>query len=267
MKRLSPLWLLGLLGIATASVVAFSFWFGGLKEPTTAKSESDSMNESQASTTDEALKGPSVASDRSEKAENNPVNAFVTESELSEVGKELKVSGKGMKPLNRAPRISVKDNPQAKLIAESYTSGTKQYRISPMIPPEPFDAKGYEQNKEAYLADFAPGRVWQAATPKEGTPAIKALTPIRQSVVQGEAIRLRVQLPAGSPITFTTFDTGFFQNELPSITLEASADNVAEAVFSTAANTNNYVNIAAASPMASGMLHYKIFVQVPQATN
>jgi len=173
--------------------------------------------------------------------------------------KELKVTGE-RKVEFIVPQVNSNDNPQAAQILEAYTSGTNPERLTPMVAPKPFDLESYQSDPQSYLSTIEPGRVWQAAEPGQDVLVLTAVSPSYQQITQGEAVRLKTIAAKNAPVTFTTFDTGMFQNDLPSITVAADEKGFAEVTYTAPAGTVADVNIGAASPMTSGLLHFRLFV-------
>jgi len=61
-------------------------------------------------------------------------------------------------------------------------------------------------------------------------------------------------------VTFTSTNLGAFENRLPSITVAANQDGVAEAAFTGISGTIGKVPILASSPEASGRLRFIVSV-------
>ena len=151
-------------------------------------------------------------------------------------------------------------NPQVRSIAEALRDKNHPERLSPLLPPKAFDAAAYKQDPKAYLDVVEPGRCFQSAQPGKDVPKLQPLSPQLQEVAQGQSVTLRVRATPKSPISFTSFDLGKFQNELTAITVEANDQGVAEVKFWGTAGTINEVNIVAASPMSSGQARFIVNV-------
>lgn len=154
-------------------------------------------------------------------------------------------------------------NPQTRSILEAEKGAKYPERLSPLIPPKPFDKEAYKKNPEAYLNVVEPGRVFQSLQPGEGVPRLHMVSPSYQEVVQGKSVKLRVKALAGYPVSFTSFDLGHFQNQLTSLTVEAGEDGIAEAEFFGAPGTINEVKILASSPVTSGQVKFLVNVLKP----
>ena len=82
--------------------------------------------------------------------------------------------------------------------------------VSSLFAPEPFDQKSYEADKESWLKQIRPGRVFQAAQPGPEIDPIATETGVFQQVVQGEKVILEVKANPGAPVTFYTPQVGEF---------------------------------------------------------
>jgi hypothetical protein len=154
-------------------------------------------------------------------------------------------------------------NPQTKSIVEAVQTKSHPERLSPLIPPKPFDPVAYKQNPKSYLEIVEPGRVFQTANPGKDIPAIVAMSPPYQEVIQGKSVKLLAKAVPGMPCTFTSFDLGHFQNQLTSVTVAANEQGVAEADFFGAPGTINEVKILASCPVASGQIRFIVNVKKP----
>jgi hypothetical protein len=152
-------------------------------------------------------------------------------------------------------------NPQTKSIVEAVQTKSHPERLSPLIPPKPFDPVAYKQNPKIYLDVVEPGRVFQTANPGKEVPSIVATSPLYQEVVQGKSVKLRVKAVPRMPCSFTSFDLGHFQNQLTGVTVEANDQGIAEADFFGAPGTINEVKILASSPVSSGQVRFIVFVK------
>jgi hypothetical protein len=154
-------------------------------------------------------------------------------------------------------------NPQTKSIVEAVQTKSHPERLSPLIPPKPFNPVAYKQNPKSYLDVVEPGRVFQTANPGKDVPAIVAMSPSYQEVVQGKSVKLLAKAVAGMPCTFTSFDLGHFQNQLTSVSVAANDQGVAEVDFFGAPGTINEVKILASSPVTSGQIRFIVNVKKP----
>ena len=140
--------------------------------------------------------------------------------------------------------------------------------VSAIGKPEAFDAKKYRSNpkyRQRYLKSVQPGRVFQPAQPGKGVGQVKAISPLAQTIVQGESVRLRVRGKPASPYTFTSFDLGrFVGNSLTSITVEANEKGVAVVDFVATPGTVDNVRILVAGPSTSGQVKFNVNVKTDE---
>ena len=155
-------------------------------------------------------------------------------------------------------------NANTRSVAEALRTGENPERLSALVPPTPFDPEAYEADPQAYLDVVEPGRVWQSLDPGPDVPRLRRATPPITEIVQGESVALRAKAPPGTPVTFTSFDLGAFQNRLTSITVAADEEGVAMATFTGTSGTLFDVNVLAASPAASGQLRFVVTVNPPR---
>lgn len=151
-------------------------------------------------------------------------------------------------------------NPNVASVIEAIETGAHPERLTANILPAAFDEAAYREDPQAYLDIVEPGRVYQSAQPG---PRVKSVGPVgrhRHTIKQLESVRLQVKAAPDYPVTFTSFDLGAFSNQLTSITVVADKDGIASAVFTGTEGTINDVNILAASPMASGRVHFVVTI-------
>jgi hypothetical protein len=163
----------------------------------------------------------------------------------------------------RLPAIKSDVNPQVKAVVEAIRQGNHAERLSLMMRPRSFDAKAHQASPAAYLEVVEPGRVFQTAEAGPGVPRLAAAGNTFHEVAQGQAATLRVQAPAGAPVSFSAFDGGQFDNQLSSITVRADARGVAETRLLATSGTIEDLNVLAGSPMASGQVKFVVNVQMP----
>jgi len=108
---------------------------------------------------------------------------------------------------------------------------------------------------------YEPGRIWQTAQPGLDVPVLTTLIAGTHTLAQGESVRLQVQAVAGFPVTFTTFDLGTFENSLTTVSVPANDDGVATATFTATPGSLFRAHVLAASPGASGQVHFEIYIQ------
>ena len=163
-----------------------------------------------------------------------------------------------------APAVGKDANPDvAALHAELARENPNPAAISNLFAPEPFDAKVYAADKEAWLKQVRPGRVFQSAQPGPEVEPIESSSGTFQNVVQGEKVLLEVKASPGSPVTFYTPQVGEFSNRLTTQSVETAEDGIARATYTATAGTQGLVDILAASPVHSGQLRYRVRVSLP----
>ena len=113
------------------------------------------------------------------------------------------------------------------------------------------------------MTGVEPSRVFGSKQPGPGVKPILARSARFHRVKQGESVRLQVQVTPKSPVAFTSFNLGSFENNLTSITVAAGEDGLAEAVFTASRGTIDDIPILAASPETSGQIAFTVNVQVP----
>jgi hypothetical protein len=144
---------------------------------------------------------------------------------------------------------------RASLIAAAKAGGPPE-RFSPNAPPPPFDPAAYRAAPHEYCNTIAPGRCYQSADAAPGVPPIRQLVAPGHTVPKGGSVTLAVQVPPRAPVSWTSFDLGTFENGHTSITVQASADGVARAVWTATPGVDNDAQILAACPLASGQARF-----------
>ena len=171
----------------------------------------------------------------------------------------------------RAPFLKGDENPQVAGLMAEITNQDKdkqdELRVakSTFFAPEPFDREKYEADPETYLNKIRPGRVFQPAQPGPDVKQLTAMSPAFTSVLQGEAVQLKVQADPGVPVAFHTQETGTFDNKLKTITVAANKDGIAEAKFTLGPGTSGLLNVLAASPVHSQQVKFTVRVALPDS--
>ena len=165
-----------------------------------------------------------------------------------------------------SPAIAVNANVQVAAVAKAIQEKNRPELLSPAIAPRKFDPVAYAADPQSYLNSPEPGRVFAPAQPGPDVVEIRRDSGYYTSVLQGETVNLRVQAPAGSPVSFTSFDLGMFSNQLTTITVAADDSGVATAEFLAAPGTIAEVNVLAASPVTSGQVKFVVDIGLPLAT-
>jgi hypothetical protein len=181
-------------------------------------------------------------------------------------GSWQKTAGKatGFRDYGKLPAIKANANPQVRAVAEALLQKKHPERVSMLASLKPFNEKSYKADPSAYLNTVEPGRVFQTAQPGPNVPVLKRASADFCRVTQGESVLLRVNAPAGAPVSFTSLDCGQFGNLLPAITVQANDKGVAEAKFTTTPGTINKIHILAGSPLASSQVRFVVSVALPE---
>ncbi len=179
------------------------------------------------------------------------------EEALAELNKKL--------DYGELPRLEPDANVHVESAAEALRDETHAERLSVLVRPAKFSLKAFKADPQAYLDVVEPGRVFQAAQPGPGVPRLRTVSDRRQQIAQGDSATLRVVVPPGAPVTFTSFDAGAFQNGLTSISVQADQQGLAEAKFLATPGTIADVHILAGSPVASGQIRFVVNVVQPDA--
>ncbi len=166
-------------------------------------------------------------------------------------------------PHGFSPAVEPDSNANTKAVFAALKDRSKPSRFSSFVPSEPFDAKAYAENPQAYLDTVEPARVFAPAEPAEGVNPIRAADKRYFRVVQGESVRLSVVADAGAPVTFTSQALGFFDNLLTSQTVLADDKGIATANFTAGEGTIDLVQILAAGPINSGQIAFSVNVALP----
>ncbi len=150
-------------------------------------------------------------------------------------------------------------NAQMDSVVEALADGKHPERLSPMVSAAKFNKEQWDVNPRAYLSVVEPGRIYDTLPPGKNVPVLKMISSAYTFAVVGEAIRLQVQTKPNSPVTFTNFLNGFFENGLRSITVVSNTEGIAEAVSTMPiGNLPTKAEIVAASPVASGSVRFVI---------
>lgn len=161
------------------------------------------------------------------------------------------------------PPVKSDANPQVEAVAVAIREGKHPERVSVLMRGAAFNPETYEANPREYLDIVEPARVFQTAQPGPGVPRLQPASDYLTQISQGQSTKLRVQAPAGCPVTFTSFDAGRFENQLASITVQAGPKGVAEAEFFATPGVIENVNILAGAPLASGQVKFVVHVSLP----
>lgn len=178
------------------------------------------------------------------------------------VGSDYERRVKEMLSYGTMPAIDPNTHPQAASVVEALKTGKYPERLSPIILPKAFNVEEYRKDPSLILNISAPGRVFQPAQPSDKTPPIRRITPMSHRMKQGDRLVLAVQVPAGDPVTWTSMDGGrFVETSLPTVTVAASDQGVAQATFEATSGIIDQVNILCSCLTTSGQLRYSIWVE------
>ncbi|QDV42556.1 hypothetical protein Enr13x_24040 [Stieleria neptunia] len=198
---------------------------------------------------------------------NRPVSDLSLSQEAEEVLAEAREFQQETLPRPNRAELSERPqglqksmNPNVASVIEAIETGLHPERLTPNILPAPFDEDAYMRNPQAYLDIAEPGRVYQSAQPGLNVKSVGPVGRNRHTIKQLESVRLKVKAAPNYPVTFTSFDLGAFENKLPTITVAAGEDGIASAEFTGTEGTVNDVTILAASPMASGRVHFVVTI-------
>lgn len=168
-----------------------------------------------------------------------------------------------------APDVNKSATPQTEALFRIVEKGEGLERLSVLTGGQDvFDGDKYFSDakyRKDYLVTPDFGRVFAPAQPGPGVPRIRRASPRFVPVLQGESASLKVSAPAGSPVSFTSFDLGRFrESQLTTITVEADEQGVAEATFEATPGTISDVNIMAAGPTTSGQVRFVVNISLPE---
>jgi len=158
------------------------------------------------------------------------------------------------------PAVKADANPATAATARSLITGEHPERLSTAFKAPAFDPQSFKKDPTAYISESVPGRVYQVLTPGAATPRLKRIGKADIATVQGEAITLKVEAPAGAPVNFVTFDAGTFPNQLTAMSVIADESGVASIEYTPTSGVINTVNIMAGCPMAALNARWKISV-------
>ncbi len=182
--------------------------------------------------------------------------ASVTQDENgSTIRKDVVVNSQpGDSPVAAARvNISRGQNPQMDSLIEALESDTHPERLTPSAAATPFDATQWKANPGLYLSVVEPGRIYDTMASDPNVKVLAGLSPGYSTAVVGEAVRLQVRTEPNSPVTYTNFLNGYFENGLRSITVVSDADGIAEAISTMpVGDLATRAEIVVGSPVTSG---------------
>ena len=253
--------MVGLIVVASILVVAgiSNGWFGiGRQARVAGRSETESKAESQTAVDPNKSPGPDFVKIGGVWRPKSDVEQAVPDASIANAETKKKPS-----PVGRTPGIEKDANPAAKSIAEAIKNPELAYRLSNMLPAPEFDRAKYEADKQAYLDEVVPGRIWQSATDESNASKIKRVGEYGHQILQGETVVLQAETTAGYPITFYSPRMGQFENLFPTITVAADDKGIATAHFKASGGTRGEIDIIASSPVRTGLARYLVEVLLP----
>lgn len=106
--------------------------------------------------------------------------------------------------------------------------------------------------------------MFSPAQPGDNVVAIAPEGSAYHGVVQGESVSLKVRVQPKDPVTFMSFQLGYFENQLTSITVQADEQGIAQANYTAGGGTIDDVQILAAGPRTSGQVQFLVNVRLAQ---
>lgn len=168
------------------------------------------------------------------------------------------------KRMGRSPEIKPETNAATQSVAAALANPVEfPERLGPAFPAPDFDLDAFMADPQKYLNTIEPGRIWQSLPKGEGVPQISRQSPLYQSLIQGEAVTLRVKVTPDAVVTFHSFDLGHFDNQLTTTSVQAGEDGIASVNFTASGGTFGELNILAASPQTSGQVNFVVKVGLP----
>ncbi len=168
--------------------------------------------------------------------------------------------GPRLDPATRVHAPSAQAEANLRSVVEAAQTGLHPERLSPLIPPAPFDPEAFVRDPQAYLDIVEPGRVFQSADEEDALTSLEPEGPVHLETVPRGSVRLSVKGEPLSPVTFTSFDRGAFENDLGSITVLTDATGAASVRFIATVGTIDDVNILSASPLTVGQVAFRVTV-------
>ena len=167
-------------------------------------------------------------------------------------------------PQGFQPGLPVDANPQVAGVYASLKDRSEPSRFSSFAAALPFDRAAFEANPKGYVDVVEPSRVFSPAEPADGVIAVQPVGSRFHRVKQGETVRLSVNAIANAPVTFTSFDLGYFRgSRLSSETVLADDSGVATAEFTAGGGTVDDIKVLAAGPLTSGQVQFTVQVILP----
>ncbi len=126
--------------------------------------------------------------------------------------------------------------------------------------PKGWDREKYLNDPAAYLDLASPSRSVEPAQPAADVPMLEPVGGTSAQIPQLGSCVLRVRTEPGMPATFTSWGLGSFTSGMPTITVAADEQGIAEASFTASAGTVGDCPIVCASPVRGGTIRFLVRV-------
>lgn len=174
---------------------------------------------------------------------------------------EAKLEQPLLAPQGFQPGLPIDANPQVASVYASLKDRSEPSRFSSFATPVLFDRDAFESDPQRYVETIEPARVFRPAEPGEGVVPVQPVGARFHRVKQGETVRLAVNAVPKAPVTFASFDLGYFRgSQLSSETVLADSSGVATAEFTAGGGTVDDIKILAAGPLTSGQVQFTVQV-------
>lgn len=164
----------------------------------------------------------------------------------------------GLVTCPKTPVMTPRVNPQMDSVIEAVEKREHFERISPWVKPTAFDAELWKKDSSVYLSVAEPGRVFEVAQPAEGVAPLTNASSVYGELREGELVRVSAKTTPNSPVTFTLFGNGKFDNGIGTVTVAADDQGVATTVY--VGTTSARAEVLAGSPTSSGTVRYRFNV-------
>ncbi len=149
-------------------------------------------------------------------------------------------------------------------VQEAKDTGRYPERLGAHVRPPPFDLARWKANPQVYLDVVEPGRVYQTAPPGPGVKRIEPVGAWVHEVPDSTPATLEVEAEPDSPVTFTAFGAGAFDNALGTITVRADKAGKARVLFTPAPGAPSSVRILVGSPLRAGQAVFHVGIKLEE---